>query len=65
MTNNVTLGILEVSPRITITTPAILGDTPQACMHKARRRFASQGASRVTLVPKRDGEGWVKKESAL
>lgn len=53
---NVTLGILGVSPRITITVPKD-GDPIQA-MHEARRRFASSGAERVTLVPKRDGEGW-------
>jgi hypothetical protein len=59
---SVTLGILGLD-NVTITTPAIDGDTPQACMHKARRRYATQGGSRVTLVPKRDGEGWtIKKE---
>ena len=61
---SVTLGILGLSPRITITVPSI-GDPIQA-MHAARRRFASYGAERVTLIPHRSGEGWdvkTKKES--
>lgn len=54
---SVTLGILGVSPRITLTVPQLGGDPVQA-MHSARRRFANQGAERVTLVPRREGEGW-------
>ena len=57
----VTLGILGLSPRITLTVPNY-GDPVQA-MHSARRRFASQGAERVTLVPRRNGEGWKQKEN--
>ena len=60
---SVTLGILGVSPNITITVPntTIDGDPIQA-MHSARRRFASYGAERVTLIPRRDGEGWAVRE---
>lgn len=36
-------------------------DTPQKVLHGAKKRYASQGAERVTLVPKRSGQGWVKK----
>ncbi len=57
----VTLGILGASPRITITVPTIKGASSITAMHAARQRFASYGAERVTLIPRRDGEGWVKK----
>lgn len=59
---SVTLGILGASPRITITVPQERGVDPIAIMHAARRRFASYGAERVTLIPQRDGEGWVVKK---
>lgn len=61
----VSLGILGASPRITITVPQERGVCSIATMHAARRRFASYGAERVTLTPRRDnGEGWnVKKEN--
>ena len=61
---NVTLGILGASPRITITVPQVKGVDPIRTMHAARQRFASYGAERVTLIPRRDGEGWAvaKKE---
>ena len=58
---SVTLGILGVSPNITITVPKDGGDSIQT-MHAARRRFASYGAERVTLIPRRDGEGWAVRE---
>lgn len=63
---SLTLGILGISPRITITVPQERGLDPIATMHDARRRFASYGAERVTLIPRRGGEGWViekKKEN--
>jgi len=60
---SVTFGILGASPRITVTVPEVKGGDPFAAMHSARRRFASYGAERVTLIPRRDGEGWKKKEN--
>ena len=65
---SVTLGILGLSPRITITVPSDKGRDPIYTMHSARRRFASYGAERVTLIPHRGkhGEGWdVKKKEDL
>lgn len=60
---SVSLGILGADPRITITVPQERGIDPIATMHAARRRFASYGAERVTLIPRRGGEGWsIKKE---
>ena len=60
--SNVTLGILGISPNITITVPQWKGEMDSVqTMHAARRRFASYGAERVTLIPRRDGEGWVQK----
>lgn len=62
---SVSLGILGISPRITITVPQERGLDPIATMHAARRRFASYGAEHVTLIPRRGGEGWaIKKENA-
>jgi len=58
---SVTLGILGADTRITITVPSIKGSSSITTMHAARRRFASYGAERVTLIPRRDGEGWTKK----
>ena len=60
---SVTLGILGLSPRITVTVPRVRGEYDSAdTMRKARRRFASYGAERVTLIPRRDGEGWTTKK---
>ena len=59
---SVTLGILGVSPRITITVPQERGTDPINTMRAATRRFASSGARHVTLIPRRDGEGWVQKK---
>ncbi len=59
---SVTLAILGLSPRITITVPLPKGGDPIQAMHSARRRFASYGAERVTLIPRRNGgEGWARK----
>jgi len=59
---NVTLGVLEVGPRITVTVPCVRGGDPIIAMRAAKRRFASQGADHITLIPHRKGEGWnVKK----
>ena len=60
---SVTLGILGAHPNITITVPnAPFGGDPIQAMHAARRRFASYGAERVTLIPHRSGEGWNVKQ---
>ncbi len=59
---SVTLGILGASPNITITVPSDKGRDPIYTMHSARRRYSSYGAERVTLIPRRDGEGWQKKK---
>ena len=59
---SLTLGILGAHPNITITVPYPKGDDPIQAMHIARRRFASYGAERVTLIPRRDGEGWAVRE---
>ena len=58
---SVTLGLLN-QPRVTVTVPSEPCD-PIMSMRAATRRFASQGAREMTLVPCRDGEGWtVEKE---
>ena len=62
---SVTLGILGAHPNITITVPCntqLDGGNPIQAMHSARRRFASYGAERVTLIPHRSGEGWNVKQ---
>ena len=59
---SITLGILGLSPRITVTVPSDKGRDPIYTMHSARRRFASYGAERVTLIPHRSGEGWTQKK---
>ncbi len=59
--SNVTLGVLEVGPRITVTVPCVNGVDPAIAMRAAKRRFAHQGASHITLIPRRDGEGWAVK----
>ncbi len=63
---SVALRMLGAAPFITITVPntQLDGDPIQA-MHSARRRFANQGAERVTLVPCRSGEGWARKKEAV
>ncbi len=61
---SVTLAILGANPNITITVPnAPFGGDPIQAMHSARRRYASYGAEKMTLIPRRDGEGWQKKEN--
>ena len=64
---SVTLGILGAHPNITITVPHPKGDDPIQAMHSARRRFASYGAERVTLIPHRGeyGEGWPQKKGGV
>jgi len=57
---SVSLGILG-QPRVTVTVPSEQCDSIQT-MRAATRRFASQGARVVTLVPRRDGEGWKKQK---
>lgn len=64
---SVTLGILGLTSRITVTVPSIhLDSDPIKAMHSARKRFAGQGAERVTLVPHRGkhGKGWAVKKEA-
>ena len=65
---SVTLSILGAHPNITITVPnAPFSGDPIQAMHSARRRFASYGAERVTLIPHRGkhGEGWNVKPQGL
>ena len=64
---SVTLAILGAHPNITITVPHLKGDDPIQAMHSARRRFASYGAERVTLTPRRGkhGEGWGTKQKKV
>lgn len=56
---SVSLGILG-QPRVTVTVPSEPYHDSAQTMRAAVRRFASQGARVVTLVPRRDGEGWKK-----
>jgi len=60
---SLTLGILELGPRVTLTVAGRDGalTDPIAIMRKAKRRFAYQGADHITLIPRRDGEGWAVK----
>ncbi len=47
-----------------MTVPQAKDVTPEKVMHQAKKRYASQGAERVTLVPCRNGRGWKRKVEA-
>lgn len=49
---------------VTVTVPTDNTVPPEKAMHSAKKRYASQGAERVTLVPCRNGRGWKKKSPA-
>lgn len=55
------LNILGVEG-VTVAVPQVKDMTPEKTMHSAKKRYASQGAERVTLVPCRNGRGWKRKE---
>lgn len=61
----ISLNILGLD-NVTVEVPQLSGLelTPEKVMHNAKRRFARQGAERVTLVPARNGQGWVRKDNA-
>jgi hypothetical protein len=55
----VSLRLLGV-PNVTVQVPSLFNDPAPVVMRKANKRFAEQGARKITLVPCRNGEGWTR-----
>jgi hypothetical protein len=52
------------NPNVTLVAFGMKGQPANKVMHDAGKRWAQQGAERVTVVPKRDGKGWTTKKEA-